>query len=130
LEAQRRELKLEESVTFTGFVSNDDLVGLYNASAALVLPSFNEGFGLPVVEAMACGSPVVASDRGAIPEVAGGAAILVEPSARGIALGLRAALDPEVSARLRAAGPARAAAYTQEGMGRAAWAAAREAAGT
>jgi hypothetical protein len=70
----------------------------------------------------------VASDRGALPEVAGDAAVLVDPSARGIALGLRAALDPDVSARLRAAGPARAATYTREGMGRAAWAAVREAA--
>jgi glycosyltransferase involved in cell wall biosynthesis len=111
-----------------GHVSDADLADLYRAAAVTAYPSLYEGFGLPVVEAMACGSPVVASDRGAIPEVAGDAAILVEPSARGIALGLRAALDPEVAARLRAAGPPRAATYTQEGMGRAAWAAAREAA--
>ena len=111
-----------------GHVSDADLADLYRAAAVTGYPSLYEGFGLPVVEAMACGSPVVASDRGAIPEVAGDAAILVEPSARGIALGLRAALDPEVAARLRAAGPVRAGAYTQEGMGRAAWAAAREAA--
>jgi glycosyltransferase involved in cell wall biosynthesis len=109
-------------------VSDADLADLYRAAAVTAYPSLYEGFGLPVVEAMACGSPVVASDRGAIPEVAGDAAILVEPSARGIALGLRAALDPEVAARLRAAGPPRAATYTQKGMGRAAWAAAREAA--
>ncbi len=118
----------ESGGRWLGHVSDADLADLYRAAAVTAYPSLYEGFGLPVVEAMACGSPVVASDRGAIPEVAGDAAILVEPSARGIALGLRAALDPEVSARLRAAGPARAGAYTQDGMGRAAWAAAREAA--
>jgi hypothetical protein len=58
--------------------------------------------------------------------VAGDAAVLVSPSPRGIAEGLRAALDPEVARRLRAAGPERAARYTQQAMGRAAWAAARE----
>ena len=110
-----------------GHVSDADLADLYRAAAVTAYPSLYEGFGLPVVEAMACGCPVVASDRGAIPEVAGDAAVLVEPSARGIALGLRAALDPEVGRRLRAAGPERAAAYTREGMGHAAWAAVREA---
>jgi len=118
----------ESGGRWLGHVSDADLADLYRAAAVTAYPSLYEGFGLPVVEAMACGSPVVASDRGAIPEVAGDAAILVEPSARGIALGLRAALDPEVSARLRAAGPVRAGAYTLDGMGRAAWAAAREAA--
>jgi len=119
----------ESGGRWLGHVSDADLADLYRAAAVTAYPSLYEGFGLPVVEAMACGSPVVASDRGAIPEVAGDAAILVEPSARGIALGLRAALDPEVAGRLRGAGPARAATYTRERMGRAAWAAAREAAG-
>ena len=59
--------------------------------------------------------------------MAGDAAVLVEPSAHGILAGLRAALDPVVAARLRAAGPARAARYSQEAMGRAAWAAVAEA---
>ena len=66
--------------------------------------------------------------RGAIPEVAGDAAILVAPEAEAIADGLRAALEPATAARLREAGPARAAQYTPRGEGRAAWAAAREAA--
>ncbi|HTI33995.1 MAG TPA: glycosyltransferase family 1 protein [Miltoncostaea sp.] len=118
----------ESGGRWLGHVADADLADLYRAAAVTAYPSLYEGFGLPVVEAMACGCPVVASDRGAIPEVAGDAAVLVDPSARGIALGLRAALNPEVAARLRAAGPVQAAAYTQEGMGRAAWAVAREAA--
>lgn len=80
LEAQRRALKLENCVTFTGFVSNEDLVSLYNAAAALVLPSFNEGFGLPVVEAMACGVAVAASRAGSLPEVLGDAGVYFNPS--------------------------------------------------
>jgi len=117
----------ESGGRWLGHVSDADLADLYRAAAVMAYPSLYEGFGLPVVEAMACGCPVVASDRGAIPEVAGDAAVLVEPSARGIALGLRAALDAEVSRRLRAAGPPRAAAYTQAAMGEAAWAAVRKA---
>jgi glycosyltransferase involved in cell wall biosynthesis len=112
-----------------GHVDDAGLADLYRAAAVTAYPSLYEGFGLPLVEAMACGSPVVASDRGAIPEVAGDAAVLVEPSARGIADGIRAALEPATAERLRAAGPARAARYTQEGMGRAAWAAAGDAVG-
>lgn len=110
-----------------GHVDDATLADLYRAAAVTAYPSLYEGFGLPIVEAMACGCPVVAADRGAIPEVAGDAAILVEPSAHGILTGLQAALDPTVSARLRAAGPGRAARYTQEGMGRAAWSAVAEA---
>jgi glycosyltransferase involved in cell wall biosynthesis len=80
LERQRRALKLEDRVTFTGFVPNEDLVALYNAAAALVLPSFNEGFGLPVVEAMACGLPVAASRAGSLPEVLGDAGVYFDPA--------------------------------------------------
>jgi glycosyltransferase involved in cell wall biosynthesis len=57
----------------------DDLVGLYNAAQLLVLPSFYEGFGLPVLEAMQCGTPVVASDRASLPEIVGNAGLLVNP---------------------------------------------------
>ena len=108
-----------------GPLGDDDLADLYSAAAVTCYPSLYEGFGLPVVEAMACGSPVVASNRGAIPEVAGDAAILVEPTAAAIAEGLRAALEPAAAERLRAGGPARAATFTLSAMGDTAWAAIR-----
>lgn len=110
--------------TWLGHVGDAELADLYRAAAVTAYPSLYEGFGLPVVEAMACGSPVVASNRGALPEVAGDGAILVEPHPLGIAEGIRAALEPATADRLRAAGPARAAHYSAEAMGREAWAAA------
>jgi glycosyltransferase involved in cell wall biosynthesis len=80
-----------------GYVAEADLPALYAGAAALAMPSLYEGFGLPCVEAMACGTPVVASDRAALPEACGGAALLADP------------LDPDAFAEaiLRAAGPER-----------------------
>lgn len=68
-----------ERIRFTGFVPDDELVHFYNAAEVLVLPSFDEGFGLPVVEAMACGTPVAASRAGSLPEVVGDAGRFFDP---------------------------------------------------
>jgi glycosyltransferase involved in cell wall biosynthesis len=73
--------RLSGRVVFTGFVPDSDLVHLYNAAEMLVLPSFDEGFGLPALEAMACGTPVVASRAGALPEVIGQAGLFFNPYA-------------------------------------------------
>lgn len=82
-------LGLERRVELRGYVEKEELAALYRGAACLVFPSRYEGFGLPVLEAMACGTPVVATTAGAIPEIAGHAAVLVEPGnpaalARGI----------------------------------------------
>lgn len=72
-------LGIEESVKFTGYVPNTDLPELYNGAIALIIPSFTEWFGLPVIEAMSCGTPVIASKGGALPEVGGEAALYFDP---------------------------------------------------
>jgi len=104
-----------------GHVTDAELADLYAAAAVTAFPSLHEGFGLPALEALACGSPLVVSDRGALPEVTGGAAIVVRPDVGSLAEGLRAALEPSTADRLRAAGPARAAEYSPPRMGREAW---------
>jgi glycosyltransferase involved in cell wall biosynthesis len=68
-----------ERIVMTGHVSDDDLVGLYRAADCFVYPSRYEGFGLPPLEAMACGTPVISSDRTSLPEVVGEAGLLVDP---------------------------------------------------
>ncbi|MEO6589706.1 MAG: glycosyltransferase family 1 protein [Pyrinomonadaceae bacterium] len=79
LKKQVAELKLENSVVFTGFISDEDLTYLYNAAMLLVFPSLEEGFGLPAIEAMACGTPVAASNCGSLPEVLGTAGRFFDP---------------------------------------------------
>jgi len=71
---------LQQRVRFLGRVSPEDLLGLYNAARLLVHPAFYEGFGLPPLEAMACGTPVVVSNTSSLPEVVGDAALLVDPT--------------------------------------------------
>jgi len=79
LKKQVEELGLTDKVIFAGFVEDIDLAYLYNAATLVVLPSLEEGFGLPAVEAMACGTPVAASNRGSLPEVLGDAGVFFEP---------------------------------------------------
>lgn len=73
------ELKLENKVRFLGRVSESELITLYSLADIFAFPSFFEGFGIPPLEAMACGTPVITSNTSSLPEVAGGAALLVDP---------------------------------------------------
>jgi glycosyltransferase involved in cell wall biosynthesis len=109
-----RRLGLAGSVRFPGFVPTEDLAGLYNTAELFVFPSLYEGFGLPPIESMACGVPVVTSRGGAIPEVVGDAAQLVDPT-DGAALAravLEALNNGDLRRRLAAAGLERAARFT------------------
>lgn len=119
---------LESSVRFTGYVPDADLRHLYSAADALVLPSFYEGFGLPVLEAMACGTAVIASDAGALPEVVSNAGLLFDPhSPEALAAVLGRVLGDDALRRdLTARGRARAAQFTWEASARAALAAFEE----
>ncbi len=108
-----------EALRLLGHVSDPLLPGLYAGAAAFALPSAYEGFGLPVLEAMASGTPVVASDAAALPETCGGAAVLVPPDGEAVRDALLALLgDAGERERLRAAGRARAAAFSWDATAR------------
>ena len=77
--AKVKELGIEDRVTFTGFVADDDLPALISSAIVLAMPSKYEGFGLPILEAMACGTPVVASNAASLPEVGGDAVLYAWP---------------------------------------------------
>src|SRR5450631_2524684 len=111
-------------VHLLGYVPEEDLVALYGGAVAMAYPSHFEGFGLPVIEAMACGTPVVATDVEALHEVSGGAAILVPPGddqalAAEIA---RLAEDPGARRAARQRGLARAATFSWEATAERLWA--------
>lgn len=113
-------LGLEQQVRFAGYVPDDDLPLWYNSAALLAFPSVYEGFGLPVAQAMACGTPVVAANTSAIPEVAGEAALLFDPQdvgslARHIANVLD---DPQLAATMQEAGLAQARHFSWQEAGR------------
>ena len=99
---------------FTGFVAEEDLAALYNAADLFVFPSFYEGFGLPVIEAMACGRPVICSHGGSLPEVVDRAAVLVDPhsTAELVRAMHDALLDKELQARLGRQSLQRAGAFS------------------
>ena len=103
-------LGLRDRVLFPGFVADADLPALYSAARVLAYPSIYEGFGLPMLEAMACGTPVVTSTASCMPEVAGDAALLVPPTdVDALAAALdRALTDEALRADLIARGRTRA----------------------
>ena len=102
--------RLDKHVRFLGFQPYDTLAAFYRLARAFVFPSLYEGFGLPPLEAMACGTPVVTSNVSSLPEIAGGAAVLVDPyDSASIADGItRAVTDESLRTELIARGLARA----------------------
>lgn len=108
------ELGLGERVRFVGWVSEADKPGLFSAAAVFVFPSRYEGFGLPVLEALACGTPTITTTAASLPELAGDAAWTVAPDdVAGLAAAIDSLLhDRAARARLAALGPAQAARFT------------------
>ncbi len=104
---------VRDRIHCVGFVPEEDLPAWYSGAKGLIFPSLFEGFGLPPVEAMACGCPVLCSDRGSLKEVTGGAAALFDPEdTAGMAQAMRdLCSDPSKQAALRTAGLARAAVF-------------------
>jgi glycosyltransferase involved in cell wall biosynthesis len=111
-----RKSSVADRIHFTGFVSDADLVKLYGACDLFVYPSFYEGFGLPILEAMACGRAVACSNTSAMPEVADSAALLFDPhSVEDILLTMRdLLLNPELRARMERLGAQRAPMFSWE----------------
>jgi glycosyltransferase involved in cell wall biosynthesis len=107
------ECGVADAVIFTGYAPGDDLPALYSGALCFVYPSYFEGFGLPPLEAMRCGTPVVAGDRTSLPEVVGDAGLLVNPfDTESIANALARLIDDEtLRATLRERGLARAARF-------------------
>jgi len=116
IHARISELKLGDRVRLIGEVPGERLVKLYQGARIFALPSIYEGFGLPALEAMACGVPVVASTGGSLPEVVGAAGVLLDPhDVDGWAAALeRLLLVPTEESRLRDAGPVQAAQFSWE----------------
>jgi len=114
--ARVQELGLAEDVLFPGFVAEADLPALYSGAAFFAYPSLYEGFGLPIVEAMACGAPVLTSDNSCLPEAGGPGAFYVRAEdVDSIAQGIvRLATDAGLAAQLAAAGREHAAHFTWE----------------
>ena len=107
------QLQLSEDVLFAGRVPDEDLPALYSGADCFLMPSLYEGFGIPVLEAMACGTPVVCSRASSLPEVAGPAACYIEQmTGEGLADTIRSVLsDPQTTQQMRTAGLRRAARF-------------------
>jgi len=107
-------LGLTEHVAFVGFPNNEDLAAYYRGALAIVFPSLYEGFGLPAVESMACGTPVLTSNVCSLPEIVGNAGLLVDPlDPEAIADGIRRLVEnPALIADLRQKGLERARQFT------------------
>jgi glycosyltransferase involved in cell wall biosynthesis len=114
LQDQVQAMGLSDAVHLIDHVSDEDLVLFYNLAELFVFPSLYEGFGLPPLEAMACGTPVVCSNTASLPEVVGDAAITVDPyDVEGLAAALgRVLSDPDLQGDLRERGLARAREFT------------------
>jgi glycosyltransferase involved in cell wall biosynthesis len=108
--------RVADRILFPGFVDDDDLLQIYNACDLMVFPSFYEGFGLPILEAMACGRAVVCSNTSSMPEVANAAALLFDPGNIGeIVRAMRdVLLDQELRSRMERLGVQRASLFTWE----------------
>ena len=108
-----RSTGFEDRVRFVGFVNDDDLPALYSLASVFAFPSLYEGFGLPILEAMACGTPVVAADNSSLPEVVGEAGLMVDArDTEGLASALWAVLkDGNLRAQLVDAGQRRASQF-------------------
>jgi glycosyltransferase involved in cell wall biosynthesis len=112
-----RQLGRPEGVVFTGYVDDTDLPALYSMAEVFVYPSIHEGFGIPLLEAMACEVPIVTSNVSALPEIAGDAALLVDPfDAGSITRALERLLgDPGLGEELTARGRKRVSSFTARG---------------
>jgi glycosyltransferase involved in cell wall biosynthesis len=111
-----QELGIEERVVFTGWVPEEDKPALYSGARAFVFPSLYEGFGLPPLEALACGTPVIASNRGSLPEIVGEGGLLLEPDdVEGLAAAMEKLLtDDDLWDDLRRKGLAHVAKFSWE----------------
>ena len=109
-----RQLQLEDNVTFAGFIADEDLPALYNLADLFAFPTLYEGFGLPVLEAMACGTPVATADNSCMPELVGDAALLIDANdTEGLASAMwRVLSDRELRDSLIGRGLARARRFT------------------
>lgn len=111
-----KDLKLEKFVIFTGYIKNEDRALILNGALGFVFPSLYEGFGMPPLEAMSCGTPVISSNCTSLPEVIGDAGILVDPyNTNEITLGMKKIVEnPELRKKLSLKGIERAKIFTWE----------------